>query len=177
MYREAGPADAPAIAALHADSWRRNYRFAYPPSFFDESLDADRLAVWTSRLSPAAGSAGSAGAATIVADGAPGEGLAGFVHVRVEPDGVLVDNLHVRHDLQRQGIATALMRRAAGVAVAESPGVRLYLWVLEQNTRAQAFYEAIGGRRADRRHVDPPALAGVHGIRMVWPDPASLAAG
>jgi hypothetical protein len=58
----------------------------------------------------------------------------------------------------------------------------VYLWVLEQNTAAQAFYEARGGRRADRRLVPPPGghadrLRGSPvGLRYVWDDPATLIA-
>ena len=34
-YRAAGPDDAPAIATLHADSWRRHYRGAFADAFLD----------------------------------------------------------------------------------------------------------------------------------------------
>lgn len=37
-------------ARLNADSWRRNYRGAYLDSFLDGDVLADRLAVWTDRL-------------------------------------------------------------------------------------------------------------------------------
>jgi ribosomal protein S18 acetylase RimI-like enzyme len=169
VYREAIAVDAAAIADLHADSWRRHYRFAYPASFFDSSLDEDRLAVWTERLSKPEGTH------TLVAEQS---GLVGFVHVVFDGDpewGALVDNLHVRHDQQRSGIATHLMRSAAVEVVTAAPGVGLYLWVLEHNTRAQAFYDAIGGHPAGVRDVDPPACPGVRGIRYVWPDPSKLA--
>lgn len=66
------------------------------------------------------------------------------------------------------------MGRAASVVAAAAPGSGLDLWVLEQNTRAQAFYQSIGGRPADRRAVEPPALLGVDGIRYVWPNPSAM---
>jgi ribosomal protein S18 acetylase RimI-like enzyme len=169
-FRRATHADAPTVAALHADSWRRNYRGAYPEEFFGPSLDDDRSAVWQARLRPDA-----TGTATVLAEL---EGrLAGFVHVVLHDDpafGALVDNLHVRHDLQRRGIASQLMARAAAVAVDDDPSSGLFLWVLEQNTRAQAFYRVLGGLEADRRVVDPPALDGVRSIRIVWPDARSV---
>jgi hypothetical protein len=49
-FRLVGPADARAVADLHADSWRRHYRGAYPDAFLDGDVVADRLALWTDRL-------------------------------------------------------------------------------------------------------------------------------
>jgi hypothetical protein len=49
-YRSARGSDAPANAALHADSWRRHYRGAYSNAFLDGEVTADRSAVWTSQL-------------------------------------------------------------------------------------------------------------------------------
>lgn len=170
VYREATAADASAIAALHADSWRRHYRHSYPDSFFDDSLDVDRLEVWTARLQDPIGTY------TLIAENS-GE-LIGFVHVALEDDaawGALVDNLHVRHDAHRRGIASQLMKRAASFVAATSPRSGVYLWVLERNERAQAFYRHVGGTEADRRPVDPPALPGTLCIRYVWPQAGVLA--
>lgn len=169
VYRDATSADAPAIAALHADSWRRHYRHSYPDSFFGDSLDDDRLAVWSERLQAPNGTR------TVVAEAA--DGLLGFVHVVLygDPDwGALVDNLHVRHDLHRQGIASQLMSRAASFVAAASPTSGMYLWVLERNVRAQAFYQSIEGAVADQRSVDRPALPGTLCLRYVWPEPNVL---
>jgi hypothetical protein len=47
--------------------------------------------------------------------------------------------------------------------------------VLEQNHRAQAFYQRIGGIDVDRRPFDPPALPGSLCIRYVWREPRVLA--
>ena len=46
-YREATEHDARAIAALHAESWRRNYRGAFLDSYLDGDILPDRLEVWT----------------------------------------------------------------------------------------------------------------------------------
>ena len=57
----------------------------------------------------------------------------------------------------------------------------MYLWVLEQNNAAQAFYAAQGGRSAERAFVQSPGgLPGrLNGspakLRYVWPDAARLA--
>ena len=49
--RAAGARDAEAVAALHADSWRRHYRGAYADSFLDGDVVANRCAVWSGQLS------------------------------------------------------------------------------------------------------------------------------
>ena len=59
-------------------------------------------------------------------------------------------------------------------------GSGLYLWVLEQNLDAQAFYEACGGRCAERAAMSPPGgvasrLTGSPAkLRYVWPEQAVL---
>jgi len=167
--RAAQAGDAPAVAALHADSWRRHYRGAYADAFLDGDVLADRLAVWGERLREP-----DAGAATILAEDG---GLVGFAHVVFGGDpawGALLDNLHVAADRQRGGVGRRLMALVAG-AVLDRPGDGgLYLWVLEQNAGGQAFYGACGGRWVERRPVTPPG--GVAGrlegsplrLRYVW---------
>src|SRR5688572_15478134 len=50
QYRHATATDTPGIPALHADSWRRNYRGAYLDSYLDGDVETERLAVWADRL-------------------------------------------------------------------------------------------------------------------------------
>jgi GNAT superfamily N-acetyltransferase len=174
-FRRARPEEAVSVARLHADSWRRHYRGAYADDFLDGDIEGDRLAVWTRRLASHDG-----GATTILAE--DGRDLVGFVHVIFDEDpryGALIDNLHVVFDAKRGGIGTQLMARAAA-AVAERGRGGLYLWVLEQNTAAQAFYDARGGRCTGRRLVQPPGgiperLNGSPvALRYAWADPATL---
>ena len=150
--RDAEPPDAAAVAGLHADSWRRHYRGAYADSYLDSAeVDEDRLAVWTERL------ARPRSAATVVAE--DGDGLAGFVHVVFDVDAVwgsLLDNLHVRHDRQRAGIGRTLMAVAVRAVTDAADRPAMFLWVLQQNTRAQEFYRAMGGECVERDVVPPP---------------------
>lgn len=44
-YRVAHPADADAIAGLHAASWRENYRGILSDAFLDGEVEADRAAL------------------------------------------------------------------------------------------------------------------------------------
>jgi GNAT superfamily N-acetyltransferase len=175
VFRLAEADDAGQIAMLHADSWRRHYRGAYADSFLDGDVGTDRRSVWSARLAVPANSA------TILAerDGR----LVGFVHVVFDDDpgwGSFVDNLHVGHDQRRTGIGTQLLGRAARAVVERATGNAMYLWVLRQNTAAQQFYRACGATCVETAPVPPPGgdparLNGTpSGLRMAWPDVASL---
>jgi ribosomal protein S18 acetylase RimI-like enzyme len=148
-FREADAADAAAIAALHADSWRRTYRGAYADEFLDGDVDSDRLAVWSARLR----AADPARRTVVVHDG---DVLSGFVHVVLDDDarwGSLVDNLHVAHALKRRGIGTRLIVMAAGVVVTSSASPAMYLWVHEENAAARVLsrsWRCRGRTRAGR---------------------------
>lgn len=173
-FRPAVSTDAAAVAALHADSWRRHYRGAYSDAFLDGDVHADRVLEWTGRLRQP-----DPGSQTIVVD--DGERLVAFAHTVFEQDvrwGALIDNLHVVHGEKRRGIGSRLMTLAARSVLERGTG--LYLWVLEQNADARAFYEARGGRCVERVPVPPPGgvpgrLNGCPvGLRYAWPDPAVL---
>lgn len=169
-YRNAGPADAPAIAALHADSWRRHYRGSFPDAYLDGDVEADRRAVWRDRLA-----APDPEAATVVA--LDGGTLVGFVHTIFDDDpvwGALVDNLHVTAERKRGGLGTGLMARAAAGVLARPRSTGLYLWVLEANLAAQRFYARRGGVRSGDEWSDSPGGGRVHGLRYAWPDASVL---
>ncbi len=169
--RFAIPADAEAIAALHADSWSRHYRGAYSDDYLDGDAHEDRRSVWRDRLRVA-----SEDQLTIVAERE--DGLAGFAHTCCDADpewGALLDNLHVRYDLKRQGIGRALMAETAAVLAERHPASPLYLWVLQQNAAAQAFYAALGGAVVDEELARPIAGGGSARVyKVAWRDPRVL---
>ncbi len=175
-FRLAERSDAGAVAALHADSWRRSYRGAYADSFLDGDVAADRLAVWSERLAR-----GDAASRTILAE--EHNRLIGFAHVVLGEDstwGALLDNIHVAHARQRRGVGSELLVRVAETLAAVHERSGLYLWVLEQNANAQAFYEAHGARRVESAAVTAPG--GVPGrlngsprkLRYAWADAGAL---
>src|SRR5262249_13303329 len=172
--RPAEVRDVEAIAALHADSWRRNYRGAYLDSYLDGDVVTDRLNVWRERITRP-----ETTFRTIVAEYAGA--LAGFVHTKLDDDptwGALVDNLHVVHELKGQGIGTRLMAASARAVLDSTPGAGLYLWVLEVNVAAQVFYAARGGVEAGREMRGPfPGGGTALARRVVWPDPSMLLLG
>jgi len=162
--------DAEDIAALHADSWRRNYRGAYPDGFLDNEVFDDRRDVWRARLTRP-----EPNNRTVVAD-LRGE-IVGFVHTSLDDDpvwGALLDNLHVANRMKRRGIGSLLLAACAGSVIDHAPTGRLYLWVLEQNTNAQAFYNERGGQCVERQCQEP--LPGFR-LRYAWNNPVQLLEG
>jgi GNAT superfamily N-acetyltransferase len=175
-FRAAAAGDAERIAAVHADSWRRHYRGAYADAFLDADVVDDRRTVWSRRLATQ-----GPDSVTILAEA--GAEIAGFIHLVLDDDerwGSLVDNLHVTHAHRRRGIGSALIARAAQAVTDRGSSSVMYLWVLEQNTAARAFYAAHGGRSVERALVEAPG--GVPGrlngrpakLRYVWSDAGDL---
>jgi GNAT superfamily N-acetyltransferase len=175
-FRTAEEGDAKSIAALHADSWQRHYRIAYTDHFLDDEAPGFLLDMWTERFARP-----DPGRRTILAE-ADG-GLVGLAHTVFDDHptwGALLDNLHVVYGRKRQGVGTQLLSLTAQAVVAERPGSGLYLWVLEKNVNARAFYDAKGGTCVESRPVLPPGgdpgrLNGQPtGLRYAWPEPAKL---
>jgi GNAT superfamily N-acetyltransferase len=140
-FRMAGPDDAEAIAALHADSWRRHYRGAFSDGFLDHDVAEYLVPLWTARMA-----APDPRAITIVA--AHRDAVVGLAHTILDEDatlGAFLDNLHVAYGLKRQGIGTRLLALTARAVLERAPASGLYLWVLKQNDNARAFYAARGG--------------------------------
>jgi GNAT superfamily N-acetyltransferase len=171
-FRMACPDDAHAVAGLHADSWRRHYRGAYSDAFLDGDVGGYLLTVWTDRLGTP-----RPRARTILAEH-DGQ-VVGLAHTLLDNDpawGALLDNLHVAHGLKRCGIGTRLLTLTRRSVRDWSPSSGLYLWVLEQNSAARAFYAAQGGICVERADVPPPGgdparLAGrPMCLRYAWQD-------
>jgi len=176
LFRAARPDDAQAVAALHAGSWQRHYRGAFSDAFLDHDAAGYLLHQWTARLATP-----DPRARTILAErhGA----VVGMAHTLLghhATRGAFLDNLHVAHELKRQRIGTRLLTLTAQAVLDYSPASGLYLWVLEQNTDARAFYTARGAACVERLHVPPPGgdPARLNGkpitLAYAWRDPARL---
>lgn len=171
-YRDATGDDAEAIAALHADSWRRHYRGAFLDSFLDGDVLPERVAVWRQRLSQA-----KRADITVVAE--LRNSVAGFLHMILDEDpkwGTLLDNLHVVWHLKRNGIGRRFMQEGAKRLLQRNRR-NFYLWVLDQNVAAQSFYAAQGGCLVETCLRGPfPGGGHALGHRMAWQDASFLAA-
>lgn len=175
-FRSARASDAPAVAALHADSWRRHYRESYAESFLGGDVLSDRLVVWGERLHQP-----SSDTSTVLAE-VDGR-LAGFVHTVLDADPVwaaLLDNLHVVIGHQRMGIGTRLMGHSAKFVEAQRPHSPLFVWVHKKNDGAQRFYTALSGECVESAPI--PDVGGVPGrlngaplkLRYTWADASVL---
>ncbi len=136
---------------------------------------SDRVSVWTERLRGP-----DPRRLTILAEDG---GLVGFVHAVFEEDpswGALLENLHVRAAHKRRGIGSRLLVLTAEAVALRPQPTGLYVWVLEKNSDARAFYEASGARLAGEEPASPPG--GVPGrlsgspvkLRYAWSDSAAL---
>ena len=171
QYRDATALDAESIAALHADSWRRHYRGAYLDAYLDGDVVTDRREVWTSRLALP-----RTNQFTVVAQ--VNDEVIGFAHTVLDDDprwGSLLENLHVRSERKRSGIGTHLLSVVGARLLGLRPSGSLYLWVLDQNTAGQSFYDARGGARVETALRGPfPGGGRAVGHRYSWADPSRL---
>jgi len=139
-------ADLDAVVALHCASWRNAYRGILSDAYLDGDLFTDRLEAWHLKLS-------------IMTDrhfgwlakhdGEP----VGFAFASIDQDptwGTLVDNLHVLPSHHGAGIGRGLLSAVAHVAHERATHAGLFLWCLEQNIRARAFYEHLGAEAVER---------------------------
>jgi ribosomal protein S18 acetylase RimI-like enzyme len=156
--------DAPAIAILHAESWRFAYRGSYPDSYLDGPVFEDRARVWNERLAAPAPNQH----VTLAEDNGT---LIGFACSYGDDDpewGTLLDNLHVQPDRHRQGTGRLLLAEVASWSSQTYPGRGLYLWVLAQNDRAQRFYKALGASDQGTKTSTPPGGGAITAHRYTW---------
>ena len=163
-FRETTRPDAAAVAGLHAESWRAHYRGAYRDEYLDGDVVEERLRVWEQRLSTPPPN-------QFVVLAFEDDELIGFAcgyGGHDETWGSLLDNLHVRPEHQGRGVGAGLMAEVAAWCHANYADCGLYLWVLEQNRRAQRFYQRLGASDQGGEISEPPGGGGIHGRRYAW---------
>ncbi len=175
LIRDAGPADADAIAALHLDVWRRTYRDLAPAAAL-QALDlAVRQRTWRGLLA-----APKPDSVTLVAekDGI----LAGFAHGGAPGDPAYGDMGAMLGEVKYLYVATAFARRGIGRRLLGALAGRLVghgfrgigLGVVVGNDPALAFYRALGGHVIGR-YVDPGPLWRSENLLCAWDDASVLA--
>jgi ribosomal protein S18 acetylase RimI-like enzyme len=158
--RPATVADADAIAALHAASWRSAYRGILKDDTLGPALDGERRTHWRRKLA-----AMVPADAVLIVDGQ------GFIAAWARGDpgfGAYIDNLHVHPERRSAGLGRRLLG-AAMRRVADRGEARAYLWVFDGNTRAIDFYRRLGGEIVDRGFDAIDGLQ-VAQSRIAWPD-------
>lgn len=170
QLRPASFSDYEAIARLHADSWKKNYRGMMSDDYLDNKVDLDRHQVWQKRL--------KAPMPKQVVTVAFAKGLlAGFCCTLLDDDpvfGSLIDNLHVCTSMQKSGIGKMLVKDAAEKILTQASSHNMYLWVYEANKNARAAYEHLGGRCHETvlKVGDDGSTAPV--CRYIWPQVQEL---
>jgi ribosomal protein S18 acetylase RimI-like enzyme len=167
--RHAGADDADAIAYLHTEGWRRTYRGMMSDDFLENVRS-------TTVASP--GARGFMPRRRINTFAWPWRRrLVGFICGFADHDpvwGSYIDNLHVIAGMQRRGIGRTLMRDVAGWLCQVRPDRGVWLWVMEANTSARAFYERLGATDAGTADLCDPDGGRAPNCRYVWPRPSVL---
>jgi ribosomal protein S18 acetylase RimI-like enzyme len=141
--RRAVDADRPAIARLHAASWRDTYRGILPDTLLDETLPGIMDARW-------AGQAIGPADAVLVAE--QDDEILGFA-ATWDGEPVYIDNLHVATEARSGGIGRRLLAETARHFLAIGrKGAMLH--VVAANRRACDLYLALGGRPAGIEEKD-----------------------
>ncbi|HEX9522255.1 MAG TPA: GNAT family N-acetyltransferase [Reyranella sp.] len=163
--RAATIADADAIAALHAASWRSAYRGILKETTLGPGLDAERRAHWRTRFA-----AMDPQDTVLIADGL------GFIAAWAKGDpgfGAYIDNLHVHPDRRGAGLGRRLLGAAMRLVARRGEG-GVYLWVFDANTRTIDFYRRLGGEIVEHGFDEIDGLK-VPQSRIVWRDARRLA--
>lgn len=130
--------DIETIATIHVACWRATYRGILPDAHLDALDVNERIGRWRNWI--------KADAFVAVDDE---HGIVGFSRV----ENGLITHVYVDPIRQRSGAGRLLLR-----AVVEASGGNASLWVLEENHRARAFYEAQGFTHDGTRKTDPQFL-------------------
>ncbi len=143
MIRYARPEDAKGMGAVYCRAWRAGYRGILPDGLLDgltdenSAPDPEKITGKNSLIAEKDGS--------IV-------GLAAFGAARSEAEDGLGElwTIYVLPGCWRGGVGTELFR-AAAEALREMGYVGFFLWTLEENRRARAFYERMDMRENGKR--------------------------
>ena len=141
VVRNAVDGDAEAMGLLHVRAWQSAYRGVMPDAYLDGLQAEERVAMWRSRISrtelPPLLVAELAGDVV---------GFAAFGPARGEPDPTGVGQLYAMNiDPAHwgKGIGRALLHEVT-TALTAMMFREAVLWVVPENARARALYEAEG---------------------------------
>jgi ribosomal protein S18 acetylase RimI-like enzyme len=158
QLRQATPEDAEAVVLMHTLSHEESYPHLLSPAFFSARREAmqervERRRKYLDVPHPRIIALDADEQVVGLADAGPGRDEDGPVPLELY-------SIYVLGRAQGRGLGAALLDAAIG----ESPA---YLWVLEDNPRAQAFYRRQGFLPDGKRRLLPPEWESVPEIRMV----------
>ena len=129
------PHEASALANVHTETWRQTYSGIFPENMWDEAARERRVTMWQAICS-------RSGSDTTTAVAERSDVILGFAHAgsSTEEDAPcerVLWFIYLLAEAHGSGAAQQLMNAVVGDAPA-------YLWVLESNERARAFYAKNG---------------------------------
>jgi ribosomal protein S18 acetylase RimI-like enzyme len=152
----ASTGDVHDLARIHIEGWRASYGGLVDQSFLD-SLNAEKRAQeWAAWM--------ESGTEVLIArdDDNNAAGFIAFGKLMTAPPGMSsvrplytseILAIYILPEYWRNGLGRKLMGEAA-VRLMEKKHRSLCLWVLEKNTRGNAFYKALGGERCGKKQVE-----------------------
>ena len=144
--REATAEDAGLISHIHATSWRKAYRGLIAGDYLDRLPDSYWVPSVRSWLS-----SGQLYGLLILDDGKPvGACLYGRGRDEAYSDWGEIVSLYVLPEATRRGLGSQLLAEALRL-LQEDGYDRFYLWAIEGNEAAGAFYRKNGFRPTDER--------------------------
>lgn len=160
VLRQATPQDAEAVVLMHTLAHEECYPHLLSPAFFRARREAipervDRRRTYLDAPHPRILALDANNELVGLADAGPGRD--GDSPVPLE-----LYSIYILKCAQGAGLGAALLNAALG----ESPA---YLWVLEYNVRAQAFYRRHGFQPDGKRGLLPPEWESLREMRMVRP--------
>lgn len=178
MLREAREGDAEGLAYVHITAWQTAYREILPASYLDALTPASRTERWQERLARQ-----SEAEFTFVAEATTSAGdeerkLVGFVAGGPERDGTIgydheIWGVYLLQEWRGCGIGRRLVAAAAAWVRARG-GRSLLLWVLKDNWRARAFYEALDGQLLPGEKAITIGSTSLIEVAYGWPDATKL---
>ncbi|WP_205959020.1 GNAT family N-acetyltransferase [Pantoea stewartii] len=168
--RQAQRSDADAIAHIHTAGWKDTYVKVMSSSFLTNHAQEDRLSHWRSALSQRSDN-------EMVCVAEYNGKIEGFICLKLYNDaqwGCYIDSLHVSSSLRGKGAGKHLLRYAAEWVKDRDGESPLYLWVFEDNTKAIAFYQRLGGTIVERAVSDMPSSDNAPVARISWKNASQL---
>lgn len=167
-FRRATPADADTIGAMHVQAWREAYAGLMPDAVLADLNPKQRAAMWQGIIAEGGGAVQLA-----ERDGAiVGFGSSGHQRDASLPFAGEFRALYVLRCAQRLGVGRRLMAAMAADLLVQGHG-SASLWVLDSNTPARRFYEALGGKQIARRAQERHGVTDI-GIAYGWQDLTKL---
>ena len=144
--REATAADAGLISHIHATSWRKDYRSLIAGDYLDRLPDnywVPSVQAWLS--------GGQVGGLLILEDGKPvGACLYSRGRDEAYADWGEIISLYLLPEATRRGLGGQLLEEAMRLMREDGHG-HFYLWAIEGNTAADAFYRKHGFRPTEEQ--------------------------